>query len=100
MSEYTPKAKELSIKTRRDDALIVGSEIRNALQEQQDRIEQLEAALGDCVDYFDGCQVNGIDDKDDAATYAAEAGRKALAALETDNHGIVDESLDTGETDE
>jgi len=45
MSEYTPKAKELSIKSRRDDALIVGSEIRNALQEQQDRIEQLEAVV-------------------------------------------------------
>jgi len=38
----------------------------------------LRDALQCCVDYFDGLRVNGIDDEVEAATYAAEAARKAL----------------------
>ena len=38
-------AEQLREKSKRDDALIVGSEIRAALQEQRDRIEALEAVI-------------------------------------------------------
>ena len=41
-------ANELSIRSRRDDAIIVGSDIRAAIQEQCDEIERLTAERDSC----------------------------------------------------
>ena len=39
------------------------------MEDENKRIEELENVLKDCLDYFDGCQVAGIDDPNECAAY-------------------------------
>jgi hypothetical protein len=52
----------------------------------------LRKAAEMALDWFEGCQVNGIDDTHEAAVAAAEALRQALAQPEQEPVGYVSES--------
>ena len=71
-------ADELWERSRHDDEIIVGSEIRAALQEQRDRIGKLKYALSLMYNEYDGVydHFNGYQTRD--AIYACESARKAL----------------------